>query len=144
MMSKYFAYGSNMNFGQMIARCPGAVLTGQASLRGWSYFINSNGYAGIERSNDQIVHGCLWNLKKYHWTLLDRYESVDAGYYSREKVEVQINPTKSKEVVWIYLSNDLTHGRPTLSYQRLVVQGARQNCLPTQYIENLESWLHFE
>ena len=48
MDDPYFAYGSNMNLAQMASRCPGAKLGEQVYLPDWRYFINGNGYAGIE------------------------------------------------------------------------------------------------
>ena len=49
LMDLYFAYGSNMNIEQMKLRCPGASLKGQGYILNWRYFINGNGYAGIEQ-----------------------------------------------------------------------------------------------
>lgn len=37
----YFAYGSNMDTGQMAHRCPGARKVGIALLNGYRFIINS-------------------------------------------------------------------------------------------------------
>ncbi len=62
----YFAYGSNMNLDQMAMRCPGAELGPVARLHGWKYFINGDGYAGIEQAENAEVLGCLWALQEKH------------------------------------------------------------------------------
>ena len=76
MDDPYFAYGSNMNLAQMASRCPGAKLGEQVRLSDWRYFINGNGYAGIEEFSGGLVHGCLWSLLPQHWEALDQYEGV--------------------------------------------------------------------
>ena len=140
MKTQYFAYGSNMNVNQMLARCPGAILGETAVLSGWSYYLNGNGYAGIEKNKGQKVYGCLWKLCEKHWYALDRYEGVETRHYKRIKLEVEINFSKKKENVWVYLSNNRDYGRPTQAYQNFVLQGARQLNLPVRYLKMLESW----
>lgn len=88
MDDPYFAYGSNMNLAQMASRCPGAKLGEQVYLPDWRYFINGNGYAGIEEFSGGLVRGCLWSLLPQHWEALDQYEGVAGGYYDKKKIEV--------------------------------------------------------
>ena len=64
MDDSYFAYGSNMNLAQMASVVP-AKLGEQVHLPDWRYFINGNGYAGIESSG--AGGGCLWSLLPQHW-----------------------------------------------------------------------------
>ena len=45
----------------------GATLLNSARLDGWKYYINSDGYAGIQESEGQHVMGGLWILKDEHW-----------------------------------------------------------------------------
>ena len=63
-----------MNLEQMARRCPGAQLGSRAKLSDWRYFINGNGYAGIEEFSGAEVWGCLWSLNSRHWEALDEYE----------------------------------------------------------------------
>ena len=43
----HFAYGSNMSRPHMRARCPGASALGTATLSGWRFVINPDGYGSI-------------------------------------------------------------------------------------------------
>lgn len=136
----YFAYGSNMNFAQMHYRCEGSIYVGRARLDDWSYFINSNGYAGIEISSGSQVLGCLWLLEQNHLKVLDKYEAVEEGFYTRIKVLVFDEQSFSKKEAIVYLSNNREYGLPTETYQKGILQGAQQVGLPIEYSELLESW----
>ena len=106
MSSLYFAYGSNMNFAQMHYRCEGAIYVGRARLDDWSYFINSNGYAGIEISSGSQVFGCLWLLEQNHLKVLDKYEAVEEGFYTRIEVLVfdeQSLPRKKRSSIYLII-----------------------------------------
>jgi gamma-glutamylcyclotransferase (GGCT)/AIG2-like uncharacterized protein YtfP len=138
----YFAYGSNMNIEQMSQRCPGAILGDLCYLTGWRYFINGNGYAGIEEDKGGIVWGCLWILNQQHWLALDEYEGVSGGYYTKKNLEVIIEKNKENMKVTLYLSNDYNYGTPGNSYQEIVIQGSRDNSLPEPYIASIESWFN--
>lgn len=137
----YFAYGSNMNLDQMAMRCPGAQLGPVARLVGWNYFINGDGYAGIEKADNSEVLGCLWTLQDKHWRALDHYEGVAGGYY--ERIELEVEQVADGELVkcWVYLSCNYQYGVPSPKYQQAVVDGARQVNLPAEYLPVLESWV---
>jgi gamma-glutamylcyclotransferase (GGCT)/AIG2-like uncharacterized protein YtfP len=109
-------------------------------LNGWSYFINGNGYAGIEEQKNAMTHGCLWRLDEDHWRSLDHYEAVSAGYYSRVKFMVIQDPELIKQDAEVYLSNNRAYGIPGKSYQLGVIQGAYELGLPNRHIEFLKSW----
>ena len=130
-----------MNLDQMMVRCPGSRFMGTALLENWCYYINGNGYAGIEKSYGSTVYGCLWDLDKRHWEALDQYEAVAEGYYEKAKIEVKLLPTLSMTWVWVYLSKNKAYGIPSSSYQKIILQGARQVGLPMHHIQSLEAWL---
>ena len=138
----YFAYGSNMNLDQMAMRCPGADVGPVACLGGWKYFINGNGYAGIEKDDNSEVIGCLWTLKDKHWKALDHYEGVAGGYYERMEMDLELLGEQSTVRCWVYLSCNYEYGVPAARYQQVVVEGARQVGLPADYLPILESWAH--
>tara|TARA_B100000674_G_scaffold214335_2_gene175687 strand:- start:1392 stop:1838 length:447 start_codon:yes stop_codon:yes gene_type:complete len=140
MKTVYFAYGSNMNLGQMADRCPGSVIGPLARLEGWSYFINGRGYAGIEEHRGGFVLGCLWTLDDEHVASLDRYEGVSGNYYSKETLELEELEGARRVSALVYLSVDRRHGVPTSRYQGVVVSGAREIGLPADYLALLESW----
>lgn len=138
----YFAYGSNMNFSQMKKRCPGSRIVGRAILKDWQYFINENGYAGIEPALGSLVRGGLWRIDAEHWEALDAYEGVKEGCYKKVRMEVFLeqNGTLEKKDVWLYLSNNYQYGKPTNSYQKVVLEGAKDFGLNPNYIKILSAW----
>ncbi len=83
MTTLYFAYGSNMDEGQMAQRCPGAEMTGVGVLRGYRFIINNRGYATLCAEPSGAVSGVLWRLAAEHETALDRYEGVASGLYDK-------------------------------------------------------------
>jgi gamma-glutamylcyclotransferase (GGCT)/AIG2-like uncharacterized protein YtfP len=136
----YFAYGSNMNFKQMETRCPGAIFVCQARVNNWSYFINGNGYAGIEENLNSYTLGCVWKLGDNHLKSLDEYEAVKEGYYDRTTIQASLVPTGVKNETIVYLSNNRKYGKPARHYQKEVLEGARQVGLPENYIQMLLKW----
>ena len=140
MDTLYFAYGSNMNFDQMNIRCPGSEFVSSAYLNGWKYYINGDGYAGIEKFDGTLTYGCIWRLSQDHWRSLDQYEAVDEGYYTRAEVSAWSQKAQAELKVVVYLSNNQKYGIPSLSYHNSVIEGAQQVGLPRNYIDTLEQW----
>ncbi len=140
MKTLYFAYGSNMNQEQMSTRCPGSELGSLARLTGWRYFINGQGYAGVEEFPSAYALGCLWSLEDEHVASLDRYEGVKGNFYSKETLEVEKLEDGSKVFALIYLSVNREYGIPSPRYHGAVVSGAREIGLPVDYLSMLESW----
>ena len=75
---KYFAYGSNLNIGQMQWRCKNAVPLGPYTLQGYSLVFRY--YADIIPVPDKSVKGGLWEITEEHEVLLDRYEGYPELY----------------------------------------------------------------
>lgn len=81
----YFAYGSNLDLGQMQIRCKFAQVLGAAELP--NFELAFNGVADVQRRKGSKVQGGLFKITKRCLEALDRYE----GYphlYGRETVEV--------------------------------------------------------
>jgi gamma-glutamylcyclotransferase len=140
MGSLYFAYGSNMNFDQMNIRCTGSEFVSSAYVNGWKYYINGDGYAGMEKFEGAVTYGCIWRLSLDHWRSLDQYEAVDYGYYSRAEVDAWSLQAQAELSVIAYLSSNQDYGIPSLSYHNSVIEGALQVGLPRNYIDTLEQW----
>ena len=82
----HFAYGSNMSRALMAARCKGAQALGLATLPGWRFMINAEGFGSIARSPGDRVHGVLWRLTPRDLAAINAYESVDSGLYLRRRL----------------------------------------------------------
>ncbi|WP_322354106.1 gamma-glutamylcyclotransferase family protein [Paratractidigestivibacter sp.] len=83
----YFAYGSNMDVEQMTRRCPSALFTGAAVLKGWEFAIDAGGFATIVEGEGS-VEGALWMLSAADELALDHYEGVEGGSYEKRHVKV--------------------------------------------------------
>jgi gamma-glutamylcyclotransferase (GGCT)/AIG2-like uncharacterized protein YtfP len=91
----YFAYGSNMDRGQMRSRCPGSVLLGAASLPGWrlGFAGYSEGWGGavatIVPTSGGVgcVQGLLYYVGRDDLAALDACEG-HPGVYRRAIVDV--------------------------------------------------------
>ena len=70
----YFAYGSNINLGQMEYRCPDASVVGPVVLEGWELLFRRGGVATIAPKEGETVQGLLWSITPECERSLDRYE----------------------------------------------------------------------
>ena len=75
----YFGYGSNLSKEQMAIRCPESRYYASGKLSGYSWLINSRGYASIKISKNDMVLGEVFKLSQKDEEYLDIYESVDEG-----------------------------------------------------------------
>lgn len=82
----YFAYGSNLDLGQMRARCRSATPLGPATLPGVRLVFaghsptRGGGVATVERDADAQVQGLLYTLTEADLAALDRCEGVPFTY----------------------------------------------------------------
>jgi cation transport regulator ChaC len=137
-MVPYFAYGSNMSAQLMRGRCPGAVAVGTARLLGWRFVVTRDGFASIVRERGEAVYGVLWRLTPRDTAVLNAYECLDSGLYSRHVLPVHRNARITPALV--YIARSRTQGRPRPGYQRVVVEAAREWGLPKPYVQTLERW----
>ena len=72
--------------------------------------------------------------------VLDKYEAVEEGFYTRIEVLVFDEQSLTRKEAIVYLSNNREYGLPTETYQKEILQGAQQVGLPIEYSELLESW----
>ncbi len=130
-----FAYGSNMSLEPMRQRCPGARVLGLATLPQHRFVIMANGYASVVPNPSREVHGILWRINPRDLAALDAYEDVAGGLYSREMLPVISNGRPM--VALVYVGAERREGAPRAGYMESVVQAARENGLPGDYIEGL-------
>jgi len=128
----YFAFGSNMDRGQMAVRCPSATEFGAAAAYGWRLEFRgwSSGRQGavatvIPRQR-AVVHGLLWLVSEAEMQRLDLYEGAP-WYYGRHQVEVS---TASGRPTWAttYILNPehaLPGCKPNPDYAMIIAQAYR-------------------
>ena len=131
----YFAYGSNINLGQMAHRCPDAQMVGPVTLAGYELRFRSNiggyGVATITPKRGSQVPGLLWRITPACEQSLDRYE----GYprlYGKETVTVRDRAGQSYTVMaYIMTERYREPALPSNLYYSGILEGYRQNGLPT-------------
>ena len=104
-------------------------------LRRHRFVIMANGYASVVPAPSSEVHGILWRITPRDLAALDAYEDVAGGLYRRVMLPV-IADGRSLQAL-VYLGAEKREGDPRTGYMELVVQAARENGLPEDYIESL-------
>jgi cation transport regulator ChaC len=137
-MTLHFAYGSNMSRPHMHARCPGAVAVGTATLDGWRFVANLDGYGSIAPRPGAVVHGVLWRLSARDLAAINAYENVAGGLYQRRVLPVWHEGRRLPALVYIAMRRG--EGIPRPGYIDVVVAAARDWGMPTPYIRSLQRW----
>ena len=137
-MVLHFAYGSNMSRAMMRRRCPAAEALGTATLSGWRFVVNPDGFGSIATQPGALVHGVLWRLNARDLAAVNAYESVDSGLYLRRHLVVRCGGQPAPALV--YIARRRGEGRPRPGYVELVVAAARDWELPDDYIRALARW----
>jgi gamma-glutamylcyclotransferase (GGCT)/AIG2-like uncharacterized protein YtfP len=137
-MTLHFAYGSNMSRALMQARCPRAEAIGTATLSGWRFVINPEGFGSIAPHPGERVYGVLWRLSARDLAAVNAYESVDSGLYVRRQLSVRCGAMQATALV--YIARRRGEGLPRPGYIPLVVEAAREWQLPEAYIHALARW----
>ena len=73
----YFAYGSNINLGQMEYRCPDASVVGPVTLENYELLFRegrTGSYLTIEPKEGASVPVAAWSVTAEDEAALDRYE----------------------------------------------------------------------
>jgi hypothetical protein len=137
-MTLHFAYGSNMSRPHMQARCPGATALGIATLAGWRFIINPDGYGSIAPQAGGIVYGVLWDLTARDLAAINAYENVAGGLYVRRTLPVLHDGRREPALTYIAVRKG--EGTPRPGYIALVIEAARDWALPEPYIRSLMRW----
>ena len=146
-MALYFAFGSNLDLGQMYQRCPTARPLDRAVARGYRLAFPlycptwQGGVASIEPAGGaKAVQGAVYEISESELTALDAYEDIEAGDYRRETIEAACD-NLGRLVVWTYIANPDPEGpsAPSAAYRDALLRGARDHGLSEDYIAMLQS-----
>ena len=137
-MTLHFAYGANMSRAIMKRHARDAEPLGVAELSGHRFVISGDGYASVEPSPAQAVHGVVWRITPRDRVTLDVWENVAAGLYRAATVPVRLGGELMPALV--YFARPRGEGRPKPGYIELVVAAAREWQLPAPYVRSLEAW----
>ena len=135
----YFAYGSNMDEGQMADRCPNATLIGKAVLNNYRFVINSRGVATAIPVEGRRVYGLVWHITRDCESSLDEWEGVRYETYRTEEVTI-IGAKEQNIVSLIYVARDSQPGAPRIGYLERIICAAQKNSFAEDYIQELREW----
>jgi len=143
MTVTYFAYGSNLLFARLHARCPSIVNLGTARLHNHRLSFNKpggdrSGKCGIETVNgDEYVLGVLYQMVRDEKPTLDHIEGVGHGYRDQEIV---VHTDQGELDCFTYYPTRVDESLlPWDWYKAFVLHGARQNDFPAAYVSMIEA-----
>ena len=125
----YFAYGSNLNHFQMKRRCKDSIFIKKYELKGFKLnFRSKYRAADIEKKNNSIVPGGLFEISKSDEKKLDVYEDYPILY---SKLYFKYYNQK----VMTYIMNKKSEFRyPTERYLNVIKQGYKDCGLDKKYL----------
>lgn len=146
----YFAYGSNLDCGQMKQRCPSASFVARAVLRDhelcFPRFSSTweGGVASVCPKEGENVWGVLYRLSDGDLQNLDRYEGAPPYWnaYRRNIKTVYVDNDDDKPLeAWVYVANPEPDGPfpPSRSYLDTIISGAEFWKIPEDYVAGLRS-----
>lgn len=140
-MALYAAYGSNMDHGQMIERCPHSPQAGTGWLDGWRLTFGGEdiGWEGalatVVEDPGSRVFVVLYELSDTDERSLDRWDGATLGYYS--KLRVRITTLEGDALAWLYVLNDYEGGLPSARYLGIMADAAEAAGAPADYVAGL-------
>lgn len=148
MNDLFFAYGSNMNLGQIRARCSNPVMISTARLVNHRLVfcghsdVWDGGVETVEPMLGYEIWGVLFSLSSLNWERLDLWQDArmdGGGMYFHFPVTV-LDPEGKVHNVRIYKKDVQGNATdPSREYLEHIVQGAVNNGLPREYIESLKA-----
>ncbi len=127
----YFAYGSNLNLGQMKTRCPDYKLAMNFTLHGYRLIFRS--VADIEKYQNSKVEGVIFLITPQDERNLDKYEGVP-NIYRKEYFNYKID--NNEESILYYKMNSEGVGKPTNKYYNAIHEGYLQNNLNVSLLKD--------
>ncbi|KAK7864296.1 hypothetical protein R5R35_009552 [Gryllus longicercus] len=155
----YFAYGSNLLAERLRINNPSAERVAAARLDGYRLDFGYmsprwGGHAAtVVPQPGRVVWGAVWSVGQEHLDDLDRQEGVQSGVYVPIQVDVHSSDGRKLHCRSYHLQEQpptplpegllITEGRlPSKIYWQVIVQGARETGLPSDYIDFLEKIPH--
>ncbi|MDX2272225.1 MAG: gamma-glutamylcyclotransferase family protein [Cyanobacteriota bacterium] len=135
----YFAYGSNMMSSRLAQRTIAAKVIGRAVLYDWGVKFSKKSRDGSGKANlfykpGLVTWGSLYEIGIDEISKLDRIEKG----YARTRVKVTKDNGEIAEAE-TYISDSLVDNPVAFdSYKQMVILGAIEHGLPTEYIQYLQ------
>jgi gamma-glutamylcyclotransferase (GGCT)/AIG2-like uncharacterized protein YtfP len=139
-VTRYFAYGANMDPVHMANQCPGADRLGFAELREHRFGIAAGGFGTVRPAAGSSVYGVLWCLTPAHLAALDAFEGVADNFYRHHRAGVWTPDGGAVEAL-LYRPTDDSPGIPAPGYVERVVEVAVSLNFPPNYLAHLRDLL---
>lgn len=132
-MRRYFAYGSNMSKEQMAEpdRAPDATKVETATLSNYEFFIDARGVASIREKQGKEVLGVVYEITETDEKKLDVKEGFPKYYIKKELPMLN---------AFSYIDQTTDEGEPREGYLERIIKAAKDNDLPSSYVQELGSW----
>ena len=143
--SWYFAYGSNLSKQQMNRRIGSIPTSILASLPNYRLAFRQvlrgcETYATIVPEQGAMVFGVAYLCNQEAFDLLDGFEGVAQNCYRRESVVISSFDGKPL-TGYVYIGDQFLNAesKPASNYLDLILTGAREHQLPSDYIQFIEN-----
>ncbi|MGI8693297.1 MAG: gamma-glutamylcyclotransferase [Geodermatophilaceae bacterium] len=142
-MALYAAYGSNMDPGQMLERCPHSPAAGTGWVRGWRLTFGGEqlGWEGalatIVPDPAGEVFVALYDITRLDERTLDAWEGADHGLY--RKLRVLTHSMSGDVLAWAYVLDAFEGGLPSARYLGVLADAAELASAPADYVSALRS-----
>ena len=129
----YFAYGSNLDGDQMVARCASARLVGRATLRHYALAFGgfSQGWGGavatVLPARGGRVEGLVYEIAATEVRRLDRYEGHPFAYGREQRLVVDERGARRRVTLYVQPSHDFEPGSPPSKYLDVLVHAYRHH-----------------
>ena len=140
-----FAYGSNMLIKKLRSRCPSVAKIGMCKIKKHNlkfHKVSKDQSGNCDCELTQIeadeVYGVLFRIPKSEEKKLDEAEGLGNGY-EKKKIDVT-TIEEGKDVAVMYYATDEAkdpNKKPYVWYLNQVIYGAKENCLPDDYIAKI-------
>ena len=141
----YFSYGSNMSIKRLVDRVPSAKFETVASLhehdlRFHKKSKDGSGKCDACKTNNpkHFVIGVVFEIDESEKSDLDRKEGLGYGYEEKEVTLISLSGEKISALTYYATSID-SELKPYHWYKHHVLTGAKENELPAEYIEKINS-----
>jgi len=127
----YFAYGSNLNMGDMKRRCLDSVPLSKVKLKNYTLVFNT--YADIIENGGDFLEGAIYEVSDMDIINLDEYEEFPELY---EKIEVEAEDEDGKKYKALaYIMVNKGAAEPDERYFQSIAEGYRDWGLKPEPLE---------
>ena len=140
-MALYAAYGSNMDPGSMLQRCPSSPVAGTGWLPGWRLTFGGEDLSWdgamsmVVEDADSSVFVVLYDMADSDERALDSWEGADLGLYS--KIRLRVHTLDGDVLAWLYALQAFEGGLPSARYVGVIADAAEAADAPTEYVKDL-------